>query len=91
MKDALKEAVLGLLGSKKALMTLAGMVTILAVKLGLPLDEAQANDVAEYVLYVIGIYVGGQGLADFGKHTPAVQQVNHVVPPPAAADQGGEG
>lgn len=59
----LKETVLDMLTSKKALAALAGVIVALAGKWGLNLDtESVALVVGPIVAYILG-----QGAADFGK------------------------
>ena len=53
--------------SKKALVTMKGLVLSIGVYVGLDLPEEQAEQVSELILYFVGAYVIGQGLADFGK------------------------
>lgn len=66
---ALKDALLGLLGSKKFLVTLAGVVVAIgnkALHIDLPDEEVLK------VLAFLASYVVGQGIADHGKHAAAI-------------------
>ncbi len=59
----MKKALLDMLGSKKFLAMIAAVLVATAGKFGLDLST-------ESVLLIIGpimVYIGGQGLADFGK------------------------
>ena len=60
--------ILDFITSKKATMTITGLVTTLFVHLGLDLPEEQATEITELILYFVGTYVLGQGIADAGKH-----------------------
>jgi len=49
--------------SKKVKMTIIGLLTTVLVNvIGLP--ESQANTITESVMIIIGLYVGGQAVAD---------------------------
>ena len=73
----MKEALLGLFGSKKALMALGGsaaatLVTI-AGKYGVMLDPAGAEKLVLVILGIVSAYVLGQGIADRGKEAAKIQ------------------
>jgi hypothetical protein len=53
-----------LVSSKKAMVAAAGVLTLLAGKVGIDLPPETANQIAGIVI----AYVLGQGLADVGKH-----------------------
>lgn len=63
--DMLQEVI----SSKKAMATIAAAVLVIAVKLGLPIEESQADQIATWIVYAVMAYLGGQGLADFGKES----------------------
>lgn len=73
----MKEALKGLLGSKKALAALAGSITsagvLLAAKHGYGLDPAAAETLVKAVLGLVGLYIVGQGAADWGKEKAKVE------------------
>lgn len=73
MRDALKD----MLGSKKFLASLAGIVAVLLIRVaghfGIALDDATAASVADRVVLLVGTYVGGQAIADHGKEAAAVK------------------
>ena len=62
--------VVEMLRSKKAIMAITGLVTAVGVRLGLDLPPGEAESLSEIILYFVGTYVIGQGMADFGKHRP---------------------
>jgi len=66
MLDALK----GLVGSKKALATLAGMIVAAVAKFGF---DAPA-DFVYGLLGLVSAYVVGQGAADWGKEAAAIKK-----------------
>ena len=65
MQDLLKNMLVTLLTSKKALATLAGMVIAALGKYGLDLPE----DLVLQLLGMLAAYVVGQGIADIGKRS----------------------
>jgi len=73
----MKEALAGLLGSKKALAAMAGTVTsaliLLAAKRGYGLDPAAAETLVKVILGIVAAYVLGQGVSDWGKESAKVQ------------------
>lgn len=73
----MKEALTGLFGSKKALAAMAGTVTstlvLMAAKHGYGLDPAAAETLVKVILGIVGAYVLGQGVADWGKEGAKVQ------------------
>ena len=62
--------VVGLLRSKKAIVALAGIVAVVATRIGLPLDPAEAEAVSELITGIVAAYLVAQGAADVGKHRP---------------------
>lgn len=73
----MKEALAGLFGSKKALAAMAGTVaaTLVTVagKQGWALDPAAAESLVKVILGLVGAYVLGQGVADWGKEKAKVE------------------
>ena len=73
MKDALK----GLFGSKKALAGMAGVATsallLLAQKHGYGLDPEATKLLVGAALGLAGLFIVGQGAADWGKEAAKVQ------------------
>ena len=67
----MKAALMGMLGSKKALATLAGIVFyVLDEMLGLEVP----GDLKTQILALLGMYVVGQGIADIGKERAKVDK-----------------
>jgi len=60
MKALLKE----LLSSKKFIATVGAIITSVAIKLGAP---EPITEMIPYFLGLVAVYVGAQGMADFGK------------------------
>ena len=54
------------MGSKKAVMCLSGLLSVIAVRF-LGLTEADATKLTDAIVTIVGIYVGSQGVADLGK------------------------
>jgi proteasome assembly chaperone (PAC2) family protein len=79
----MKEALAGLFGSKKALAAMAGSVTsaliLLASKHGYGLDPAAAAVLVKAVLGFVGLYIVGQGAADWGKEKEKLVQAATAV------------
>jgi len=71
------EALKGLLGSKKAIAGLAGVVVAtlvtLAGKHGYGLDPEAASMLVKAVLGLAGVYILGQGAADIGKEKAKIE------------------
>ena len=67
----MKEALVGLFSSKKALAGIAGTATsallLLAQKHGYGLDAEATSLLVKAVLGLAGLYIVGQGAADWGK------------------------
>jgi len=63
MLQAIKSLLGELLSSKKFLVLVAGLLTVLAGRLGLDLDEETSNRIVAMIV----AYLVGQGLADVGK------------------------
>lgn len=63
MWKSIKPILAGLFGSKKFLVLLAGAIVWLLGKSGLAITEADVTP----ILYLMGAYLGAQGLADFRK------------------------
>ena len=55
-----------LLSSKKAVMTMASIVAVIAVRF-FGLSEAEATKLTESIVMIVGLYVGSQGVADLGR------------------------
>ncbi len=55
-----------LFDSKKFIVFLTGTITSAAV-LFAGMEEAQAAQLADRIMFLTGTYIGGQGLADLGK------------------------
>lgn len=72
MKDTIAE----MLTSKKFLAFLAGALAAILIKLAgkyqIALDQATADSIADRVVGLAAVYIGGQGLADFGKHAAEI-------------------
>lgn len=69
------KALQDMLGSKKALATLIGvLLTVFAPKMGIPPEKIQD------IVYLVMAYIVGQGVADFGKGAA-------TLTPPAAPPQ----
>jgi hypothetical protein len=66
----MKTALAGLLGSKKFLTAITGIVVAIAAKKGFDLD----SELVAAILGVFAILVGAQGAADFGKEAAKVEQ-----------------
>lgn len=64
-----------LLGSKKAIMAIAGLLTGLAAKVGMDID----TEALVVVLSPIVAYILGQGLADQGKEKEIVVQAQREM------------
>lgn len=73
----MKEALAGLLGSKKALAAVIGSVTsfllLASAKHGFALTEEQAMFLVKGVLALTAAVIAGQGLADFGKEKAKIE------------------
>lgn len=65
----MKKALRGLLSSKKAIATLAGLAVALGAKVGLDLD----NEIVFGIFGLVAVYVGAQGAADVGKGAAQVE------------------
>ena len=74
MFEKIKETLLTLATSKKAIATVVGVILVLTNRIGLQLPEEQLTA----VITPIVAYIVGQGLADFGKE-------KHKVPMPMLA------
>ena len=68
MKDVIAELIKGLLGSKKFVGLVAGLVGLLLLKLKFSVDPDTIN---KYVLMVM-TWLGAQGIADFNKEAAKV-------------------
>ena len=68
-----------LFNSKKFIASIAGglavILAMLAPKLGFPLEEAQANQLAQYLAALVGAFVVAQGAADHGKEAEVVKAI----------------
>ena len=62
-KSSIKPVLLGLFGSKKFMVLLAGVIVWLLGKGGLAITEADVTP----VLQLMAVWLGAQGLADFRK------------------------
>ena len=62
--EAFKALVIGILTSKKALATIAGVVIVATNRIGLNLPEEAVTQ----IVAAIAAYVVSQGLADFSKN-----------------------
>ncbi len=66
-----------LLSSKKAIITIIGLVLNLIVAAGvIKLDEAARAQVMQGIMAIVGTYVVGQGIADHGKEKAKVEVAN---------------
>ena len=65
-----------LFGSKKFVAMLAGVAVYLASRFGF--DVAQSD--AENVLALVGLYIGGQSLADVGKEAAKLKAFDPTEP-----------
>ena len=54
-----------LLGSRKFVVALVGSLAAVGASFGLPAEAAQ--QVATTIVILAGVYIGAQGMADFGK------------------------
>lgn len=70
------EAIKALLGSKKFLVMLAGIIVAVLAKVGVPLDP----DLVNQVVGLAAAYIVGQGIADHGKEAAKVGASPPVVP-----------
>lgn len=79
--ETFKNLILGLLGSKKFIATVAGLIITFAAKYGLNLDPITVQE----ILAVLIAYIIGQGIADRGKSAAIIQaqvvQGEKVSPP----------
>jgi len=66
----MKDAIGGILRSKKALACMTGCVCSVSARLGGGVfeDPLLAADLSEIILGITAAYVVGQGVADHGKH-----------------------
>ena len=71
----MKEALAAILGSKKALATIAGLITTALMRFGF---DVPREDVMAFV-GLIGAYVVGQGVADHGKERAKAETVRAAV------------
>jgi len=62
------EAIKALLGSKKFLVMLAGVIVAILAKVGVPIDP----DLVNQVVGLAAAYIVGQGIADHGKEAAKV-------------------
>jgi len=73
----MKEALAGLIGSKKALAAIGGAaasaLALLASKYGYGLDAAATQTLIQSFLGLVGLYIVGQGAADWGKEKAKVE------------------
>lgn len=67
--DWIKNVIGGLLGSKKFVVMVGGLIITLAAKYKLNLDPDAVNKIVE----VLMVWLGAQGLADWGKSAAAVK------------------
>jgi len=85
----MKAALTGLFGSKKALAAMAGSATsaiiLLAAKQGYGLDPAAAATLVKAILGLVGLYIVGQGAADWGKEREKLVQAATAVAASAEA------
>lgn len=70
------EVVKGLLGSKKFVVTMIGVIVSIAIHLGL--DPEVAKELVPDVVKIVVGFVVGQGIADFGKERAKIE-ANGVV------------
>ena len=68
--------IMGILQSKKAIVAVAGIVAVVATRVGLPLEAAEAESLAELITGIVGAYLVAQGAADLGKHKPTNTDIN---------------
>lgn len=61
----MKELAKSLLGSKKFVAMLVGLLAVLLTRIGL--DEEMSKDVSLKVMAIVSAYLVGQGMADVGK------------------------
>ena len=64
------KAVAELLKSKKAIVAVAGIVAVVAARVGLPLGPVEAESLSELITGIVAAYLLAQGAADAGKHRP---------------------
>lgn len=65
MLEVLKE----LLGSKKALTAIAGIILAIASRYGLNVPEELVQDIVQ----LLSVYIVGQGIADHGKEAEKIK------------------
>jgi hypothetical protein len=79
----MKEALKGLFSSRKALMAMGGMVAtafvLIAGKQGWVIDFEAAKLLAGAVLGLAGLFIAGQGAADWGKEAAKIQEATFAV------------
>ena len=63
-------AIAQMMRSKKAIVAVAGIVAVVGTRIGLPLEPAEAESVAEMITGIVAAYLVAQGAADLGKHRP---------------------
>lgn len=63
--ELIKQLLTSLLGSKKFVTMLAGVLLTIAIRVGM--DPVVAKDVIPGILTLVATYVLGQGIADHGK------------------------
>lgn len=68
--DAVKEALKGLLSSKKSIAMIAGAIVSIVGKIGFDLPV----EVVASVVGLVAAYVVGQGMADWGKEAAKVSE-----------------
>lgn len=79
-KGALKEArtmLLEFFGSKKAFAFVVGSVSVVLLRVagkhGIVIDQDTAREITGELVKLCMLYLGGQGLADWGKHAAEVK------------------
>lgn len=65
-----------LLTSKKFIVMVCGLILAIAAKYGLNLDP----DMIYQIVFIIAAYLGGQGLADFGKAAAQIKSDAPIKP-----------
>lgn len=62
----MRDLIATLLLSKKFIMSIVGIVTVVSQELGVPISE----EAVFQIIGLVGVYVGAQGIADMNKHAP---------------------
>ena len=70
MKELILGVIKGLLGSKKFVALILGLIAAVAARLNLP--DGVATEIAAGIIGAVGIYINAQGNADKGKEAAKI-------------------